>query len=482
MGAPDERGLPFLRSNVSIVVPAPGRAYLPGFMQAGTASASSQYCERTGFTIDSTRAMTPVNSTGSSTIGLACAGGVVEGAIYEVGALRALDEALEGVSLYDVDVYVGVSSGALMSGLLANGVSTRELSQAVVAESHDTTLNLDPEALFRPALREYAGRLRRLPGTLFSSLRHYLFNPGDLSFLGLLASFGSVVPTGLFDNSPLERFLAEALSANGRTNDFRQLDSRLYTVTMDLDSADITVFGKPGHEDVPISRAVQASTALPGLYTPVEIDGRHYIDGVARRTVHASVALDAGADLLFCINPIVPMNVQLEEHAHRLLGARRNGAEAGLADRGLPSVLSQTFRAIVDSRKQTGFKKYKHTHPDADLILIEPECDDASLFFSNIFSFRNRHNVCEHAYQATRQHLRDRAPDLRPVLERHGLSLRLDLLEDDTRTLYDTALPDCSGQGRSDDASMATVLHETQESLDRLDVLLDRLCVREAST
>lgn len=423
----------------------------------------------------------PHEPTDRSTIGLACAGGVIEGAIYEVGALCALDDAVEGVQLQELDVYVGVSSGALIGAMLANGVPVRELSRAVVSESRDASLHLEPEVLFRPAVREYAGRLRRLPRALLSSLRYYFSNPGDLSLLGLLATFGSIVPTGLFNNAPLERFLAEALSKNGRTNDFRRLKAPLYVVAMDLDSADVTVFGEPGHDDVPISLAIQASTALPGLYTPVKINGRYYIDGVARRTVHASVALDAGADLLFCINPIVPVTIQLEQHADRLLVGQKNGHDTSLADRGLPSVLSQTFRAIVDSRKRTGFKKYEHTHPDADLILIEPEWDDPRLFFSNIFSFKNRREICERAYQSTRHHLLDRADELGPVMERHGVSLRLDVLEDESRTLYE-ASPELSEAELSPSTSMSEVLHETRDVLDRLDAVLDRLYARTTNS
>lgn len=416
-------------------------------------------------------------STGRSTVGLACAGGVIEGAIYEIGALTALDEAIEGIVLHDLDMYVGVSSGGLIGAMLANGVSTRELSRAVISEAYDPSLNLEPEVLFRPALREIAGRLRRLPGALASSLRYYALNPGDISLFGLLSTFGAILPTGFFTNAPLERFLAHAFSTGGRTNDFRRLKHQLYVVAMHLDSADVVVFGEPGYDHVPISSALQASTALPGLYTPVEIDGRYYIDGVARRTVHASVALDAGADLLFCINPIVPINIQLKQHADRLL----NEADdlPTLADRGLPSVLSQTFRAIVDSRKQTGFKKYEHTHPHADLILIEPTCDDTNLFFSNIFSFKNRHDVCEHAYQATRRHLRNRADEIEPVLARHGLTLRRDVLADESRSLYEEAdsasLPSRHSKNDTGSASATDVLRETDQVLDRLDAVLERV-------
>jgi predicted acylesterase/phospholipase RssA len=419
------------------------------------------------------------NAAGRSTFGLACAGGVIEGAIYEIGALCALDEAVDGIDLHALDTYVGVSSGGLIGSVLANGVPVRALSRSVVGDAEDPTLNLSPEVLFKPAVREFARGLGRLPGALARTVAHYALHPGDLSLLGLLSTFGAAMPAGFFDNAPLERFMAEALSAGGRTNDFRRLDRTLHIVAMHLDTADIAVFGEPGLDDVPISKALQASTALPGLYCPVEINGQHYIDGVARRTVHASVALDLGTDLLFCINPIVPINLQMERHAGRLLDGH---AGRSLAERGLPAVLSQTFRAIVDSRKTTGFKKYAHTHPNADLILIEPECDDTSLFFSNIFSFQNRHDVCEHAYQATRRHLLNRAEEIVPKLERHGLRLRRDVLTDPSRRLYangaslpaaaDSASSSASGSaGRSG----AAVLRETGEALDRLDAVLRRL-------
>ncbi|WP_103027810.1 patatin-like phospholipase family protein [Salinibacter altiplanensis] len=421
----------------------------------------------------------PSSPSGSSTLGLACAGGVIEGALYEIGALCALDEAIAGCRLHDLDIYVGVSSGSLIGSMLASNVSARTLSRAAVSESADPSLHLAPEVLFRPAVNEYAGRLLRMPGAVFSSLRHYLLHPGDLSVLELLATVGPLVPTGLFSNAALERFLAEALSANGRTNDFRRLKRKLYVVAMHLDSADVTVFGEPGHDHVPISSAIQASTALPGLYTPVEIDGQHYIDGVARRTVHASVGLDAGADLLFCVNPIVPINMQLKRHATRLLDRQARGQGASLAHRGLPTVLSQTFRAIVDSRKQTGFKKYEHTHPEADLILIEPECDDTRLFFSNGFGFQNRRDICEHAYQATRSHLRTRAGELQTILERHGLWLRQDVL-DAPHTLYDTRPSTYNDGPQGSSSSMTEVLRKTDDVLTRLDVLLDRLHDRTA--
>ena len=59
---------------------------------------------------------------------------------------------------------------------------------------------------------------------------------------------------------------------------------------------------------MPVSRAVQASTALPGLYRPVRIGGRDYVDGGVKKTAHINLAIRHGADLVVCINPIVPIH------------------------------------------------------------------------------------------------------------------------------------------------------------------------------
>jgi len=184
-------------------------------------------------------------------IGLACAGGVIEGAIYEIGALNALEEAIAGVRLHELDMYVGVSSGGLISALLANGVSAKTLRRAIVSQA-EPPLNLDPGVLFTPAYREYAGRLRRLPGTLAQTIGQYAANPGDLSLAGLLINLGATIPTGLFTNAPLQRFLARAFSTGGRTDDFRRLRPALRIIAMHLDSAEVAAFGAPGHDDVPI--------------------------------------------------------------------------------------------------------------------------------------------------------------------------------------------------------------------------------------
>ncbi|MFQ5570990.1 MAG: patatin-like phospholipase family protein [Rhodothermales bacterium] len=391
-------------------------------------------------------------------IGLACAGGGIEGCIYEIGALCALDEAIDGADVHRLDVYVGVSAGALVTACLANGISVQTLSRAIISRAADPALNIHPEVFFSPAFGEFARRLTKLPGAVARSLWDYVRNPFDLSPVGALAGLGSAVPVGLFDNEPIEQHLAGVFSTDARTNAFGELEATLRVVAVNVDTAEIATFGDEATAHVPISKAVQASTALPGLYVPVEIDGAFYVDGVARRTVHASVALQQGVPLLFCINPLVPV------HA----GAESEVAE-GLVPRGLPAVLSQSFRTLVYSRMRTGFRSYHHLYPDADTILIEPTPEDYRRIFTNLFSFSNRHAVCEHAYQTTRHYLRQRADEMTPVLERHGLLLRREVLDDDERTLYgDLASPSIA-------PLPSGVFDETRRVLDRLEDVLDHL-------
>src|ERR1044072_2020235 len=93
-----------------------------------------------------------------SKFGLALAGGVLEGGFYEVGVLCALQDAVRGLDFTRADVYVGVSSGAVIPSLLANGISPRTLSRAILSLA-GPELNLDPNLLFTPAVREYARRV-----------------------------------------------------------------------------------------------------------------------------------------------------------------------------------------------------------------------------------------------------------------------------------------------------------------------------------
>jgi predicted acylesterase/phospholipase RssA len=177
---------------------------------------------------------------------------------------------------------------------------------------------------------------------------------------------------------------------------------------------------------VHIDRAIAASAALPGLFPPVEIDGEHYVDGALNKTLHASVALDEGVDLLLCVNPLVPFDANAAARRRRLTVEKIDHG-------GLPLVLAQTFRAIIHSRMKVGMEKYRRQYPRADILLFEPEREDADMFFANIFSYTHRARLCEMAYRNTRRRLLDQRDTLAPLLARHGVGLDSAKLEDAQR-------------------------------------------------
>lgn len=387
----------------------------------------------------------------ASRIGLALAGGGPLGAIYEIGALCALQDSIAGLDFRDCSAYLGVSAGGFIAAGLANGMSPQALSAAFIENSAAPPDRFDPAHLLQPAWAEYGQRLRLLPGLLGSAAWAHLVQ--GRSKLAALERLGRALPTGLLSGDALEAQIRRQFSQPGRSNDFRQLDKRLVLVATDLDSGEAVPFGLPGWDHVPISRAVQASAALPGLFPPVRIAGRHYVDGALKKTLHASLLLREGVDLLICVNPLVPYEADPEQAPRP--------APAGipqLVDGGLPLVMSQTFRSLIHSRLELGMKRYEHSHPDTDILLFEPDHRDAEMFMANTFSYSQRRHLAEHAFQTTRAHLLRRAESLTPVLQAHGLQLRMDRLQAPGRGLLGE-----TAAGRS-----AAALQRLHRALDRI--------------
>src|SRR6476469_4508752 len=113
-------------------------------------------------------------------IGLALAGGGPAGAVYEIGALYALQESLAGVDLTALQCYVGVSAGAFVAACLANrmppSLLVRILDRRVEGE-----VPFDPKLFFVPNYREFARRGLTLPGLFSQALWYFLKRPLDRS-------------------------------------------------------------------------------------------------------------------------------------------------------------------------------------------------------------------------------------------------------------------------------------------------------------
>ncbi|MEY3446099.1 MAG: hypothetical protein RIR45_854 [Pseudomonadota bacterium] len=368
-------------------------------------------------------------------IALALAGGGPLGAIYEIGAMCALEESLVGLDFTKLHHYVGVSAGGFIVASLANGISPRELCASFIENDSEPSETFDPSWLMEPAYGEFVRRGVMLPGLALSALWHLTL--GRKSLVHALERLSPALPTGMFSNKQVDTQLARLFSSPGRTNDFRKLKTKLTLVATNLDSAEPAPFGRPGWDHVPISQAVQASSALPGLFPPVEIDDQYYVDGALKKTMHASVALEDDVDLMICLNPLVPFDAtapQVAKVMQRGLSSAKRSIPR-IVDGGLPAVLSQTFRSMIHSRMELGMKHYEHMYPNTDIILIEPDHRDPEMYLANTFSYAQRRHLAEHAFQQTRQMLRSRKTGLSAKLTRHGISLNHAVLDDPKRHL-----------------------------------------------
>ena len=381
-------------------------------------------------------------------IGLALAGGGPLGAIYEIGALCALEESLDGISFTQLHHYVGVSAGGFIAAGLANGMTPRELCASFIETDSEPSEVFDPAWLMVPAYGEFLRRSIMLPGLVATSLWRATF--GGKTLLNALEALGPALPTGVFSNDEIDVRLTKFFTKPGRTNDFRQLKAKLTLVATNLDSGDAAPFGQPGWDHVPISKAVQASSALPGLFPPVEIDNQYFVDGALKKTMHAGVAMDEGIDLMFCLNPLVPFDATRPPPLARKFAKGSPGAQRipRIIDGGLPAVMSQTFRAMIHSRLELGMKHYERAYPHTDIVLLEPDHRDTDMFLANTFSYRQRRQMAEHAYQSTRHMLRSRKTTLSTQLARHGIRLNMDTLDDPKRQLV-APLPAATRIGRA---------------------------------
>lgn len=405
----------------------------------------------------------------SGGVALALAGGGPLGAVYEIGALNALAESVEGLDLNGMDQYVGVSAGAFITAGLANGITPAQLCRMFIA-GRSAKMPLDPERFLMPAYGELMRRSWQATTLAAQGTMAFVRGGGSRSWMESFQRMTRALPTGLFDNDTIAAYLRKVFEAHGGSDDFRRLRSRLFLVATNLDTGEAAAFGAQGLDHVPISQAIQASAALPGLFPPVKIDGQWFVDGALKKTLHASVVLREGAGLVLCVNPLVPFN------AARAMGLGRHDTRH-LVEGGLPTVLGQTLRTIIHSRMEVGMARYELEYPDADIVLFEPDHGDGDMFFTNLFSYASRQRLCEHAYQQTRRALLARREELEPKLARHGMRLRMEALQDPARQL----VPAMSTLQRRRSGALGRTALDLNDTLDRLQAQLSRHAAAEPS-
>ncbi len=278
------------------------------------------------------------------------------------------------------------------------------------------------------------------------------------------STLAQAIPTGVFDNGAIDDFLAKLFAAPGRTNDFRKLSRKLFLVATNLDTGASVTFGPHHHAHVPISRAIEASSALPGLFPPVR-DRRRVLRrrraqqdaarvGRARRGREApAVRQSAGA---------VRRELRAASRAHQRRQAPPGRAAAGarpdvprdhpFADEGRHGKI----RAAVSGRRRPA-------------VRARPR--------------RCRHVLRQHlqllaAQAPVRDGVREdaaeprcaRADVLAPILRRHGIAIRRDRLADSRRDVADGAdRPAAAARRIPRSLTVQQTTRELRHTLDQLE-------------
>jgi len=253
-------------------------------------------------------------------IAFVASGGAARG-LAHLGVLRACEEV--GVL---PELFVGTSAGAIVGAMYGQ----------------DIPLDVLLDGYRLPWRRRHQGPRLHLSTFLGAPSREELFDPGRL--LG-----------GLFSIRSFERYLRQHLPINT----FPRLPKPVFVVAVDIDTAERVVFG-PGHDDSPsVSEAVAASCCVPGLFRPLRIGDRYYVDGEVARTLSADVAVEAGA------NVVVISNIYRPE--------RNTEGKRSIARQGLHRVMRQSMSTLLTEKEKRGVELLATRYPHVTFIDIAPD-------------------------------------------------------------------------------------------------------------
>jgi predicted acylesterase/phospholipase RssA len=353
--------------------------------------------------------MKPGYSANRSKLALVLAGGGMTGEVYEIGALRAIDDLLVDRSVTDFDIFVGTSAGAIIAAFLANGFSPETMFQ-VIAGQHPDVPPIKRKYIFNFNQREVIRRGLALPTKVLGATCGYLRDWQNATLVDALWTLTDVLPSGFYDGMALDKYMRLAMSAYGCTNRFTDLERELFIIATSLDTGERAVFGTDVNSDVPISTAVAASSALPMIYKPVRIGGEEYIDGSMRGNASLDIAIEHGATLIVCVNPLVPYD-----------NSPRPGPSAvAFSERGFSAIAAQVSRITQHSGLRYQIKQLRRQHPEVDIILVEPRCDDRMLAFGNIMRYAERLEIARHGFESVTLDLAGDYRDYKETLARHG--------------------------------------------------------------
>ena len=206
-------------------------------------------------------------------IGLVLGGGGAKGAAH-VGVLKVLEELR-----IPVDCVAGTSMGAIVGGMYASGMSPAEIEQFLVSADWNELFTDEPQ-------RKDIGFRRKSED--FYNLSKFTIGYRDGRFR---------TPTAVIEAEKISLLFESLLLPAADIRDFDRLPIPFRAVSADLETGEMVVIGNGR-----LSEAVRASMSLPGIFPPVEVDGRYLTDGGIVHNLPVDVVQSLCADIVIAVD------------------------------------------------------------------------------------------------------------------------------------------------------------------------------------
>ncbi len=241
-------------------------------------------------------------------IGLVLGGGGARGAAH-IGVIQMLEQLR-----VPVDYVTGTSMGALVGALYATGMSGDELENTL------TSLNWNEVFDGEPKRRDSPFRRRR---------------DDDLGMFGPKFGIGkgsSLFPNGASSGQNIATLFQNLAAQRVQTRNFDQLPIPFRAVAADIATGEQVVLDKGD-----LALAMRSSMSIPGIFSPIELDGHLLVDGGVVNNIPIDVARQIGADIIIAVDVGSPLTARenltnLFSITEQLSGFLvRNNSEAQLA-------------------------------------------------------------------------------------------------------------------------------------------------------
>ncbi|OAD41440.1 hypothetical protein LPB72_13015 [Hydrogenophaga crassostreae] len=211
-------------------------------------------------------------------IGLVLSGGGARGFAH-VGVLKALEEAR-----VPVDFIVGTSMGAIIGGLYASGMNADELERELVG--------VDWGDLFdRREPRQLLSQRRKEEDFEFAPMLQMGFRDGEFR-----------LPSGAVSSRSLEMLLRRYTLTTRHLASFNGLPTPFRAIATNMETGKAVVLDRGD-----LAAALRASMSVPGVFSPLEVDGQILGDGGLVDNLPVSVARSMGADIIIAVNIGTPL-------------------------------------------------------------------------------------------------------------------------------------------------------------------------------